>query len=65
LTETRKKSEVVEENWKEIKEAVVTEAAKNTIGPKPKENKREWFDKDCKKAINDKNEAYATYIEIR
>jgi hypothetical protein len=42
----------VQEEWGNIKEMLIS-AAKKIIGKKEKKDREEWFDEECKQAINE------------
>jgi len=52
----------IEEDWTQLKE-VIMEAAEQTIRYQPKPERREWFDDECHKALEEKNEAYKKWID--
>ena len=52
----------IEEDWKQIKEVTV-DAAEQTVGYKPKPDRRGWFDDECRIALDEKNAAYKKLID--
>ena len=52
----------IEEEWKQIKEAII-ETAEQTIGYQPKPDRRGWFDDECRSALEEKNVAYKKWID--
>jgi len=58
---TEEKSHI-EEDWKQLIQ-VIMEAAEQTIGYKPKPDRRGWFDDECRKALEEKNAGYKKWID--
>lgn len=56
--------ESIEENWRRILD-VLNNAAERSLGVKSRENKKEWFDNDCRRAIEEKNKARKRMIDRR
>jgi hypothetical protein len=44
----------IQKDWENIKEAIIVPAERQ-IGEKKLERNEEWFDKECKKAVEEKN----------
>jgi hypothetical protein len=40
----------------------ILETANNILGPEPTKERREWFDKECKATIEDRNKAHQEYL---
>ncbi|PSN53384.1 hypothetical protein C0J52_03797 [Blattella germanica] len=57
-------NENVTEKWNKLKNAI-TEAAEQTIQKQGKTKKNEWWDNDCKKIINGKNEARKKFLQTK
>lgn len=53
-----------EEHWNKLKEQIL-ETATRIIGNKKKEKRAEWYDEECKRAIEKRNEAHKKYMERR
>lgn len=47
----------VEELWQQLKSDIKS-SAEEILGSKPRPGKNDWFDEECKEAINSKNEPY-------
>ena len=56
--------ENVEQDWQNIKAAIL-EAAKETIQMQPSTGNREWWDEECRKAIEEKNVARKKCLQRR
>lgn len=54
----------VEEHWSKIKEAIIT-TARETLGMRRQQRKEEWFDDECRKAIEDRNILHRRYVQRR
>jgi hypothetical protein len=57
-----KEENQIEKDWKQLKD-VIKEAAEQTIGYKPKPDRRGWFDNECRRALEEKNAAYKKWID--
>jgi hypothetical protein len=55
-------SGTVESMWKNLKEGI-KDAVETTLGFAPKRNSRDWFDKECRMAIEARNEARQQYLQ--
>jgi len=55
-------SQNVEQEWDQIKRAII-EAAYTTIQTQSKKQKNEWWDKDCQLAIKEKNKARRIWLQ--
>jgi hypothetical protein len=40
----------------------ILETANDILGPEPTKERREWFDEECKAAIEDRNKAHQEYL---
>jgi len=50
-----------EEHWNKLKDEIL-ETATRIIGNKNKKKGAEWYDEECKKAIEERNEAHKKYM---
>jgi hypothetical protein len=41
----------------------ILETANDILGLEPTKDRREWFEKECKAAIEERNKAYQEYVE--
>jgi hypothetical protein len=60
--EATKEESQIKEDWKQSKE-FIKKAAEQTIRYQPKPDRREWFDDECRKALEEKNAAYKKWID--
>jgi hypothetical protein len=40
----------------------ILETANDILGPEPTKERREWFDKECKTTIEDRNKPHQEYL---
>jgi recombinational DNA repair ATPase RecF len=52
----------IEEQWNHLKMQIL-EKSNDIFGPEPTKERREWFDKECKATIEDRNKAHQEYLE--
>lgn len=57
-------NQTVEEHWKQCS-AAITASAAEVLGPIHRRPRKEWFDDECKRAIQEKNVARQKWLSVR
>jgi len=54
----------IDEEWEQIKIAIV-DAAREVIQTQSKSQRNEWWDEECRKIIQEKNEARKKWLQLK